>query len=271
MKTKLMILLLVVALLLGGCITPPDDAAIRQEAQAVLDGLADGDYNAVRADLSRQISDATLRGAFDDMSEAVRSLGEYEMEVNQWNYHTKDGVTTTSIRYLLTAGEERLYLDVTKIDGEDGLYGFFLRSVEEGEAQRAERSSGIAGWVVTGFGVAAIAFMIWMVVDCVRRKLKYKWLYVLLIVLVSMVLNVSYNDGGMKMQTLFGLHLGLSGLTSYASGGFALELYFPLGAVVYCFLRKKLTVPDPEPAESANNCAEISDEALLIEESSEQS
>ena len=73
------------------------------------------------------------------------------------------------------------------------------------------------------------------------------------------------------MQTLFGLHLGLSGLTSYASGGFALELYFPLGAVVYCFLRKKLTVPDPEPVESANDCAEISDEALLIEESSEQS
>lgn len=243
MKKKCCLLILVLAVFLSSCGVDFDDSAIRQEAAAVLDGLIAGDYDAVRDGLSSQITDSDLRAVFASLSREMEGLGEYEISPQEWRITNQDGVKLTAIRYLVTAGQTRFVIDVTKVEGEQGISGFHVRPAEA--AGPAKMSAGAIGWAVTGVGIAAWVFVLWMVVDCLRRKMKRKWLWVPLILLLFMGFHLSLIQGNAAFRVNFGLLLGLSNLTAYSDGSRALTLYLPLGAIAYFLNRSKLTRKEP--------------------------
>ena len=168
----------------------------------------------------------------------------YEISLRHIQTTVQDGMKLTAIRYLVTAGSLRFHLEVTKVEGEPGLAGFHVSPAEN--AGPAEVSAGVMGWVFTGLGVAAWGFVLWMVVDCLRRKMKHKWLWLLTILLVWMVFSLSLFQGKASIHFNFGVLIGLSRLSVFADGSRALYLYLPLGAVSYFFTRKKLTIQPPE-------------------------
>lgn len=246
MKRKILIVAMVLMLLLSACGMDFDDTAIRQETAAILDGLIAGDYDAVRTGLSDRIADSDLRGVFEELSRDLEGLGDYEISPQQWKITSQDGMKLTAIRYLVTAGETRFYIDATKVDGERGIAGFHVSSAEVSSPGTV--SSGVMGWVVTGVGIAAWGFALWMAVDCLRRRMKRKWLWLPLILLVWMTLTLSLIQGTASIRFNFGIRIGISSLITYADGSRALGIYLPLGAIAYFCTREKLTIkPQPVP------------------------
>lgn len=244
MKTKIFIFAMILMLLVSGCASLPDDSAIRQEAAAVLDGLIAGDYQTVRGGISQRVPDGDLKQAFSALSAEMASMETYEISLRHIQTKVQDGMKLTAIRYLVTAGSLRLHLDVTKVEGEPGLAGFHVGPAEN--AGPEEVSAGAMGWVFTGLGILAWGFVLWMVADCLCRKMKHKWLWLLMILLVWMVFSLSLFQGKASVHFNFGVLIGLSKLSVFANGSRVLYLYLPLGAISYFFTRKKLTIQPQE-------------------------
>lgn len=257
MRKKMCMLLALFVVFLAGCDLSLDDEVIHTEAAAVLEGIAAGDYAAARAGLNQRIPDAEVCENLQILHEYLAELGEYEMTAVGMNRKIENDLGWTAIRYLVTSGEMQFYLEVMKIDDEPGLAGFNLTELS-GDAPSPE-SRGLLHWGFTILGVAAGIFALWMLADCVRRKPKHRWAWALLILLMSAMLTVSSQDGRFAFQFNAGLYLGLSSLTTYASGDFSAQLYFPLGALIYWIMRRRLLDPDlasdPAPLSGPENPA----------------
>lgn len=254
-KNRLLALLLAMVLVLAGCAESIDDSAIRAEAAAVMDGMIAGDYDVCRANISSRITDGELIEAFGQLSPNMARLGEYELKLVEWKRNVSNGVDQTAIRYLVTTEQGNYQLDVTKIAGETGLVGFFISDAQE-ETLRTAEPMGLTHWLFLAAGLAASAFVIWMVVDCARRKIKRKWLYILMILLATVLLTVSMENGSFNLRFNIGLYFGTTGLTTYTDGDFLAQIYVPVGALVYFFKRKTLTQTEEEYGEEKMEEAE---------------
>lgn len=256
MRKTICIVLALLTVLLAGCSLDLDDAEIRAETETVLDALIAGDYGQVRAGLSQRIGDAELKDAFAGMSREVAQIGAYEMSAIQWKRQVQNGEDWTAIRYLVTAGQTKFCIDVTKVAGEPGLAGFLLKQADA-ETALVKEPMGPAHWLVLLLGIGAGVFAVWMVVDCVRRTMKRKWLWCLMILFVTGLLTITFGDGRFAMNVKAGLYYGLSSLAVYTARGVELRIYVPVGAVIYCCMRKKLTDQPGKPRSETEAAGQV--------------
>ena len=99
-------------------------------------------------------------------------------------------------------------------------------------------------WVFSGL---AIAFTVWMLVDCLRRKMKYKVLWAIIIffgiaftVTVGETSNLSFNMGLFFQTSSIDADPALVSVVT--------KLVIPVGAILYLCLRKKFTINPNTPA-----------------------
>ena len=258
---KLLAVFLVFALLLTGCSGVSeaiDDASIRPLAQALLDSFVADDLAGCRALLDENVSDEQLEAYFSAIHLELKDLGPYEMTAVSWNRNITDEEDLTSIRYLIEAENMKLYLMVSMFTGSDRLSGFKLEDAEN--TAEPTLPMGPVHWIFLAVGAAVLGFVIWMFVDCARRKMKRKWLWLPLILLGALVLTLVCKNGGINFNFRIGLYLGLTNLTTFVRGGFRVMLYVPLGAIVYFFQRKALTIrTESENVLEAAACDEVID------------
>ena len=182
---KLLAVFLVLALLLTGCSGVSeaiDDASIRPLAQALLDSFVADDLAGCRALLDENVSDEQLEAYFSAIHLELKDLGPYEMTAVSWNRNITDEEDLTSIRYLIEAENMKLYLMVSMFTGSDRLSGFKLEDAEN--TAEPTLPMGPVHWIFLAVGAAVLGFVIWMFVDCARRKMKRKWLWLPLILLI---------------------------------------------------------------------------------------
>lgn len=242
---KTIAILLLLALLLTGCAAEQelDDTAIRADAQLLLESFASRDYELCRAVVRQEVSDADLQGIFDAICGELEELGAYEMTKVSWNRKEIDGYDVITVQYLIEAEHEKFYLAAAQEPGQSGLIGFQVSEAAPDAEPVADR--GPAHWAIIAFGGVVVGFVVWMIVDCARRKMKRKWLWLPLILLGTLVLTLTMRGGHVSLNFTIGLSLGVTNLTTYARGGFKLMLYVPVGAIVYFFKRKELTASAP--------------------------
>ena len=240
---KFLVVILVLALLLTGCSglsEAIDDASIRPQAQALLDSFITGDLAGCRALLDENVSDEQLEAYFSAIHLELKDLGPYEMTAVSWDRQITEEADMTSIRYLIEAENMKIYLAVSTLAGSEGLSGFRLE--DAGADAEPTGPMGPAHWIFLAVGIAVFGFIVWMFVDCARRKMKRKWLWLPLILLGALVLTLGSKNGSINFNFRIGLYLGLTNLTTFVRGGFRVMLYVPLGAIVYFFQRKALTI-----------------------------
>ena len=156
-----------------------------------------------------------------------------------WRRTTSDGEEVTTIQYLVSGEGGKFYLDVAKLTGTEGLSGF---QITEAEADaEATTPSGLIHRVFSAVGFLTMIFALWMAVDCARRKMKFKWLWLPLIVLGMTMFSLTMGDGGMSWRFNVGVYLGMTNLKTFVAGGFRATVYVPIVAIVYFFKRKDLT------------------------------
>lgn len=252
-----LILAAALVLSLAGCsgIEVEDDPQIRSAVEAFLDALVAEDGDAAYSTVYSGIDRTEFDTAFAQMYPCVEGMGEYELEVIHYNYSNQNGTVTVQMTYRMTAGDRAVIVTASVTDGYEGLTGVHIVPEEETTLHHTGTLGNMAGaspvqWIVLILGALVWVFVIWMVVDCCRRKMRWKVLWILLIVLGALVLTLTMSSGSVNFRFNFGLYLQLSSLIRYGDGSTQLSLVVPLGAIIYCVLRKKLTKQDP-PAPQA--------------------
>lgn len=249
MKLKrFLAVLLVLVLVLAGCSglsEAIDDPDIRAQTEALLTAFVENDFDACRALVAQNVTDEQLREVLGPIHGVLADLGDYELTAEYRNRTVKDGTDVTTIRYLLSGGNGKYYLSVGKTAGVAGLSGFQLS--EAAADTQPTAPAGAIHRVVTAIGYLTMIFILWMAVDCVRRKVKNKWLWLLAILLGTVLFQLTMNEGGFSWRFNVGLQLGLTNLATFIGGGFRLNVYAPIAAMVYFIKRKELTIlPAPE-------------------------
>lgn len=243
------LLLLSAALLvsLAGCgeMKIQDNERIRPGVDAVLTALLAGDEEAGYAAVYHEISRKEFVTAFAQMRELLAEVETYELTPIQYNFRSTNGTRAEQMVYRMTTNAGTYVVSAVVVEGYQGLTSFHIAPEENtalsytGTPGHMEGAS-LGQWIVLILGLLGWAFVIWMAVDCCRRKIRRKWLWLIVILLGGVLLTLSASATSMNFRFNVGLHLRLSSWIFYGDGTSQLQLLVPVGALVYLLRRKKL-------------------------------
>ena len=261
------LLVLTLLLTLCGCDSREaieENPAIRQGVDTVLKSLmaedADSCYGAFNSEVSREAFDS----AFAPMCDVLQGIESYVLTRSGYNYYNRNGVVTIQHSYWMISGEREFLVDAAIVEGAPGLKSFYITPKEQTTAYYTGtpghmKDAGILQWVVLSLGVASAIFILWMMVDCLRRKPRRMAVWLVAILLGAVVFRLSYSAGSINFRLNFGINLSLSSLIRYGNGSFALNLLIPVGAIVYLIKRKQLpprkaeVMPEEQETEETQN------------------
>lgn len=246
-KKTLIALVLVLTVFLTGFSMKFDDEQVRKYTTGAMDALIAGDFMALRANVNDLVDSESLNTFFKQMSEGLSGISSYELEAVNKKVGVNNGTDYVAVLYVMTTENMVFEVEAVVLEGQSGLASLHINQTDR-QPEPEQAPQGILNWVFTGIGILSVVFTCWMAVDCIRRKMKLKWLWLLLIVLLTLMLTFTMADGKVGFQFYAGVHVGLTNLKVYVDRGFAAAFYVPLGALIYFFQRKRLTLPEEEPA-----------------------
>jgi hypothetical protein len=211
-----------------------------------MDHVIADDYDSAYGMVKATVTDSDFR----DYWETIRSVAEgaetyTKLPVN-WNATRSGGVTTITTAYQVNLDNGRIVLlRVVTQDGIEGIAGIHFSDITE-FIHTTDTYVPVLQAIVLVFSLLCMAFTIWMFVDCLRRKMKYKVVWAILTVF-GIALNLTVGE-----TFSFSFHIGLfvqmstvqvdPGLVAVVS-----KLVIPVGAILYLCLRKKFTVEPSKP------------------------
>ena len=182
---------------------------------------------------------------WDPMRETLENSKTYTLERTGYRYQMENGEEYEYVFFELITDDEKicqLYL-VMETDGTT-IAGFhFLDSTTFAKDTAYFPYVNIALLVLS---LAMLAFVIWMLVDCIRRNIKLKWLWIL-ILLWSSSLTLLLGDEVFDIR--FGINLlfpynSLQAIRTQLAAQIRISL--PFGAILYFILRKILPPKAPK-------------------------
>ena len=136
-------------------------------------------------------------------------------------------------------------LRVVTRDGIEGIAGIHFSDITE-FIHTTDTYVPVLQAIVMVFSLLCMAFTIWMFVDCLRRKMKYKFVWAILTVF-GIALNLTVGE---TFSFTFNIGLFVQMSTVQADPGLVAvvtKLVIPVGAILYLCLRKKFTVDPSKP------------------------
>ena len=244
----LMIALVLLATLIS-C-TPDMDVGNNTElADQFMDHVIADDYDAAYGMVKVTVSDPDFRAYWATVQTVADGAETYEMKQIGWNLNRSNGVTTRTTAYQAEMDNGRtVLLRVVTQDGIAGIAGIHFSDITDflASTEAFVPTVRVILWVVSAL---AMAFTVWMLVDCLRRKMKYKVVWAILIFFglcftftVGETSNFSFNVGLFFQTSSIEADPGLLAVVT--------KLVIPVGAILYLCLRKKFTV-DPKHPEGA--------------------
>lgn len=181
----------------------------------------------------------TDKASFDDFYSRMRSKLEgvrsYTLDYTSSSRKIENGVSYYYFTFELIAEETGFSIE-TYFDQNDKLHtvNFLPKTALSSREIKPYKM------VSAAFSLAAIGFCVWMIVDCAKRNVRKKALWILL-VLAGFAFNITF---GYRFNIGFSFVLALP-ISSVSSDSLctSLRMALPFGAILYCMLRKKMTVP----------------------------
>lgn len=241
----LMIALVLLATLIS-C-TPDMDVGNNTElADQFMDHVIADDYAAAYGMVKATVTDSDFRAYWATVQTVADGAEAYEMKQIGWNLNRSKGVTTRTTAYQAELDNDRIILlRIVTQDGIEGIAGIHFSDITE-FIRETDAYVPTVNIVLTVLHLLLMAFTVWMFVDCLRRKLAYKWLWLLLIIFsvaftvtLGETSNFSFNVGLFCQPSTMEADPGLLAVVT--------KLVIPVGAILYLCLRKKVTVEPPKP------------------------
>lgn len=220
-----------------------EDPQLRADTEKLLDAMIADDYAAAWDAVYEEIDAVEFRRMYVELQPHLAQIEQYELVASHINKTVNNGVSTVSVRYIMTAGELRLLVDVARVEGYEGLTAFYVNEyqpVETTGTLGSMQGADAAQWGFLVFGMLEIVFTILVFVDCCRHKMKKKWLWLLLIALGYVILSVVAVPEQFRINFNVGGFLSYTSLIYYSTGGATCRIVIPAGAIAYLCVRKSL-------------------------------
>lgn len=264
-RLALLALCLLTVLALVACTADTDIGNNTELSHQFMKHVMADDYDAAYDMVKATVTDADFRAYWETIQTAVEGAETYELEQIGWNINTTNGLTTRTTAYQVYTDTDRIIL-LRTVTREDiaGIAGIHFSDITDfiNATNTYIPTVRIVLWVISGL---AIAFTVWMFVDCLRRKMKYKVLWAILIffgiaftVTVGETSDLSFNIG-LFLQT--SSIVADPGLVSVVT-----TLVVPVGGILYLCLRKKFTIDPKEPVGMEDVAAPPEEEFYTTEE-----
>ncbi len=242
--TTLMILSLVVLLCFTACSAKTDIGEADDLTEDFLDLLLLNDYDGAYDLVKEVVTPADFKTYWDAMRASSEGADAYEIEQIGWSINTTNGVKYHVAAFEVTLNNSRtLFVRTTLAEGVNGIGGIFFNDTTEFNATYSIFAK-IANVVLIVLSLLIAAFAVWMIVDCAKRNMKKKLLWII-IILLGVTFKVTFGQQ-------LGFHLGVRSVVMFANAvadpsilSISVQLLVPVGAIVYFFMRKKLTVIPP--------------------------
>lgn len=259
-KLICMILACLLLMSLAGCSALLSDSEIRAAGTDMLDALLSDDYEGSYAMVSQACTEEEYAQVYSQFRAVLSGIETYELQLLQLNKNTTNGRTVTQAIYRIQLEKEPLLLSVALDSEVSGLVTFYLSVDDEtvvsynGDLSNM-RDANFLQWAMLAVAALTLAFVIWMAVDCCRRKMKRKALWLVLILLGSVMITTTLSGSSFSIRYNLGLLLNHSALLRYTDGSFVSRLLIPAGAIVYFARRKKLSAPGEAAPEAEAEAA----------------
>ena len=237
---------LVLLVTLTSCTPEVDYGNSIKLSDQFMDHVIADDYDSAYGMVKATVTDPDFR----DYWETIRSVAEgaetYTKLPVQRNATRSGGVTTITTAYQVNLDNGRIVLlRVVTQDGIEGIAGIHFSDITE-FIHTTDTYVPVLQAIVMVFSLLCMAFTIWMFVDCLRRKMKYKFVWAILTVFgialnltVGETFSFSFNIGLFVQMSTVQVDPGLVAVVT--------KLVTPVGAILYLCLRKKFTAEPSKP------------------------
>ena len=235
----LLTLTLMATLLFTGCDALIDNGMHRTECEAYLNAMLAGDFEAAHA-ITPAINEDQHRAYFEENCKIIEGATSYTLTQTGWKSNYSDGVGTQIAAYQINTDNGLIcMIALQTTDGVEGIsYLNFWNVTDFAESVKSVDTLNIVLSIVS---LAVIAFNVWMLVDCIKRKMNRK---VWMVILTLLTFNLAFVSGNGGFHTSFGVDLFWAFTSLKASipdETVTLKIVIPLGALLYFFQRKQLT------------------------------
>ena len=238
----LLCLLLVFLFVLGGCSIGEDSGESRALCEEFLDYVIE-DNRSAAYDMCKNIaSEEEFSTLWQYLHNVFKDSKSYKLNQMRWDKNTKNGVTSTTVTFEATTDDEKtcmVYLvTMPEIEGIAGIH--FTDVTEFVEKTKVFEAVNVILRIVS---LAVFGFVIWMFVDCMKRSIKNKVLWAI-IVCAGFAVSVTFGASfGLNFRLTIPFALSSIGTNLY-NVTTTITLALPLGAIIYFFARKKLPLKE---------------------------
>ena len=243
---------LLLILALPSCLEQVEVGNNTELSEEFLDCMIQNDMDGAYELIKNTTDDQEFSDYWEEIMPLVEGATSYELKQIGWNVSTQNGELARISAYQVYFDNDKiLLLQILTTDDIEGIAGLNLMDVTE-FVTTTDAFVPPVNVAMIVLSILSIAFMVWMFVDCMRRKIRRKVLWAILI-LAGAGFTLSIGEQmGIKFTLSIALHT-----SSIAADPSLLsvitKIALPVGAIVYFFLRKKLPLkPTPEEIAAQN-------------------
>lgn len=261
-KSFIAVIVMILILLLSGCkafVGAFENEELRNHTDTMLNAIlmndADAGYSLVQDVCKRTDFDP----AFNEMCEMLDGVKSYELELlsiyQNSSYENGESLKTIDSVYVMNTNSSRYVVTVQMSSKAEKLCLFNLAPYEKTNLYYTGvitnmKGASILQWAFLLSNLLVIALTVFALIDCCRKKIKFKPLWIIIIILGA------FSIGATISATSFNINFGLFWFTAYSAfvryggGQVLLRFVIPWGAPLYFILRHWLIKKPVEVIES---------------------
>ena len=263
-----------------------DNKDLRSYTETMLDAIISNDTDTAYSIVDDVCTKDNFLSIFSKMRDLIGDSEDYDLALMSvyYNSSSKNGtrVSTQDATYKMTTDNGTYIIYVQTSSEYEDLATFNLSRYENTNYYSVGSVKNMKGatplqWILLLSNIFIIALGVWALVDCCRRPINRKWIFILLIIFGFISIGATYGPTGINFNLKFALISAYSALIRYGGGAVAIHFAIPVGAILYFILRKKIT-KNPEPSPETDNTAtelpdtptEVTDDAQTVNSSEEE-
>ncbi|MBQ7364245.1 MAG: hypothetical protein IJW46_01460, partial [Clostridia bacterium] len=240
-KTYRLLALLFAAVLLVGLLASCDlveEYAESEEVTTVMERVLSGER--FYGGIFQGYPSGSVDAVWDELERIFEGASSYEVAFTAVKTSINNGKETLVAVYEVTADTDATAQFTLTYDETAKLIGFHVLDI----TPKTDAVTMIMKVVFILLSLASIAFSIWMIIDCAKRPIAKKALWIILI-LLSYAITVTVGE---KLDFNSSLGIFLTFNTYVATASYTtVKIVIPFGTIVYFILRKRLKPANHTP------------------------
>lgn len=235
-----------------------DNEEIRTYTETMLDSILADDFDGAYAVINDICTEDEFVSTFNQINNALSDVQTYELSLLSINKNSNmtngEVVNSIAASYKMTTNLDTYIVDVQTISTYDKLSSFYITPYEETDYYYTGtinnmKNATVMQWIMLLLNLVAIGITVFALVDCCRKKIKLKALWIIIIILGMVTVGVTFGASVLRFNFNIAWLFAYSAYIIYGGGTVVFRLMIPVGSIIYFALRKlliKKTVSVPE-------------------------